>query len=286
MNFVLQKFYEKYNNNKKINQDAYVDDLAIAECVKVGTIPKMQEILDDMYLWTSELKMKLNPKKCIVLLIDFTKKQESRNVKLTINNEELPVKNETKLLGVQMNSKGNWDTHIPYIVTNASKRIFMLRRLKYFGFTKDDLILIYISYIRPLLEYSSQLWSSSITQSQIKSIISVEKRCLGIILGKFVNSSNYDKILSDFNCTSIRDRMEKLFLEFGISLFKSIKFNPWISSHLIESTRSRRCTDIFRTIQFKTERYGNCSIPQIIRALNTCDPKLLGINEEESTEQT
>ena len=75
-------------------------------------------------------------------------------------------------------------------------------------------------------------------------------------------------------------------MEFGISLFKSTKFNPWISPHLIESTRERRCADIFRTIQFKTDRYGNSSIPQIIRVLNNCDPKTLGIKEVTENDTT
>ena len=37
---------------------------------------------------------------------------------------------------------------------NANKRLFMLRSLKRFGFSKSGLITVYRGYIRPLLEYS------------------------------------------------------------------------------------------------------------------------------------
>ena len=138
---------------------------------------------------------------------------------------------------------------------------------------------MYTSYIRPLIEYSNQLWSTSVTLLQRKSIISVEKRCLSIILGKFINRSNYEDTIKELTLTSINERMDKLFLEFGISVFKSTKYNSWLTPHLINSTRSRRSTDIFETISFKTDRYGNSTIPQLLRYLNNCDPELLKIND-------
>ena len=70
-----------------------------------------------------------------------------------------------KHLGVILSSNNKWTKHIDLIIDSASKSIGFLRKLKY-KLSKDILNKLYLTYIRPLLEYASEVWGGcSITDS-------------------------------------------------------------------------------------------------------------------------
>ena len=57
----------------------------------------------------------------------------------------------------------------------------MLTKLKYAGVPKEDLITVYILYIRSLLEYCSVVWHSTLTDEQCNNLDSVQRLSLNII---------------------------------------------------------------------------------------------------------
>ena len=60
----------------------------------------------------------------------------------------------------------------------------MLTKLKYVGVSRDDLVDIYILYIRSVLEYCAVVWHSSLTVELARSLERVQKTCLRVILGE------------------------------------------------------------------------------------------------------
>ena len=87
----------------------------------------------------------------------------------------------TKLVGVTLSSDLKFHEHVKTIVKNANKKIWMLRRLKDFGFKEKDLIEIYQLQIRSRLEYSVPAWNSSLTEDDKSEIERVQKTALKII---------------------------------------------------------------------------------------------------------
>ena len=56
----------------------------------------------------------------------------------------------------------------------------MLRSLVKKGLPKEDLITVFVVYIRPLLEYASSVWSGGLMQNQNERL-EIQKRALRII---------------------------------------------------------------------------------------------------------
>ena len=54
-------------------------------------------------------------------------------------------------------SDGKWRRHIDYMLSKASKQLCVLRKLK-FILKREILEKIYLAYIRPLSEYSCEVW--------------------------------------------------------------------------------------------------------------------------------
>ena len=63
-----------------------------------------------------------------------------------------------KLLGVYISSDLSWNAHCEYLYVNTIKRLYGLRVLKKSGLALADLVSVYCSVIRAVLEYGSPAW--------------------------------------------------------------------------------------------------------------------------------
>ena len=70
-----------------------------------------------------------------------------------------------------------WNLQVERMI-RASRRIYILCVLKKNGVLLHDLVLIYKMYIRPILEFASPVWTSSLTLSQTNEIERVQKRAI------------------------------------------------------------------------------------------------------------
>ena len=75
----------------------------------------------------------------------------------------------------------SWGPHVDYIVTKASKRLFAICQMIRSRIPVTDIIEVYCSVIRSILEYASPVWHSGLTQAQSDEIENIQKRCLRII---------------------------------------------------------------------------------------------------------
>ena len=108
---------------------------------------KTQDYLNKICEWTSANKMELNKKKSQAMLFNFTKEFQF-NSRPVMEDEVLEVIKETKLLGVMVNDKLTWDGNTSYLVKRANARMRLLHKLVDFGVPHEDLVCIYILYVR------------------------------------------------------------------------------------------------------------------------------------------
>ena len=78
-------------------------------------------------------------------------------IELIIANKLLKIVEIHKHLGVFLSSNNKWSKHIDSIIKSASKHISFLRKIKY-QLSKQTLNTLYCTYIRPLFDYSSEVW--------------------------------------------------------------------------------------------------------------------------------
>ena len=88
----------------------------------------------------------------------------------TLDGKDINTTNNMKLLGVTLQNDLSWDIQTSQMISKASKRMYMLYVLKRFKASAHDLTAVYQMYIRPVLEYTSPLWHSSLTQHQIEQL--------------------------------------------------------------------------------------------------------------------
>jgi hypothetical protein len=110
--------------------------------------------------WAEHWQLKLSPKKCVVMH--------------TIGCVTLPVVDHVTDLGVTYDNHLSFSCHIDNIISKASCRARLI--LKCFC-SRDSVLLTraYCTYVRPLLEFSSVIWSPH-TKKDINRIESVQRK--------------------------------------------------------------------------------------------------------------
>ncbi|CAC5393860.1 unnamed protein product [Mytilus coruscus] len=77
--------------------------------------------------------------------------------KLNMENLTVTEVSTHKHLGLHISNDGTWHKHIDVITEKAYKRLNVLRKFK-FILDRRSLDIIYLTYIRPLLEYADFIW--------------------------------------------------------------------------------------------------------------------------------
>ena len=100
-----------------------------------------------------------------------------------MENVKLDRVTETKVLGLWLTEDMRWSKNTREIRIKSYSRVSLLTKLKYVGVNIEDLIEVYILYIRSLTEYCSVVFHSRLTVEDSDCIERIQKCCLRIILG-------------------------------------------------------------------------------------------------------
>ena len=73
-----------------------------------------------------------------------------------------------------------WGAHVNHIVSKAQKHLFSLNILKRSELSPQDIIQMYSSWIRPILEYASPAWHAGLTDEQSDALEQEQRRALKI----------------------------------------------------------------------------------------------------------
>ena len=161
----------------------FADDQAI---LSSGTdresLAELQNYVDQLGSWCCLWRTKLNPQKST--LMQFTYKRKTISPHLRVIDETISHQPVVRYLGLQLDTKLTWDTHISTILQRSRHRFRQL----YFLLNSKSAVpltlkrLIYLTIIRPIWLYGCQIWGSA-SNSQIKRIQTFQNRVLRTISG-------------------------------------------------------------------------------------------------------
>ena len=156
-------------------------DIGIDDKYLPASTYQSQEHLDFISNWTSQNLMRLNEAKSNYMV--FSRSKEKFATRLSINSVKLDRISVTKLLGVWITEDMSWSRNSQEICKKAYSRLSMITKLKYVGVSRDDLLDIYILFIRSIMEYCAVVFHSRLTQQDIMKIERIQKTCLKGFLG-------------------------------------------------------------------------------------------------------
>ena len=256
---MLGMWLSEYNFKQHVASDIGIDEKFV-DPSNLKTQANLNTIAD----WTNQNQMKLNETKSNYMV--FSRSETEIATRLTVNSKTIDRIEEIKLVGVWLTTWLDWVKNTREICKKAYARMTMLTKLKYVGVHTDELINIYILYIRSLLEYCSVVWHSTLTGEQTHNIERVQKLCLKIILGS--EYEGYDKALECCGLERLTDRRQQKCLNFGLkSLLHPVHSEIFPVNPQLDSQNTRN-QEHFTVNWARTDSYRMSAVPYIQRMLN------------------
>jgi hypothetical protein len=179
-----------------------------------------------------------NVKKTVFINFSLKKKQIGNIPKLKFNNSMVELVHEHKHLGIIFSEDMKWSKHIAKITSKANQRLGALYRQSR-KMTRLQLETIYLSMIRPILEYGSVLFSNC-SFSDVNLIESVQRRAAVLSTGA-IRRTETVRLFAETGWDSLElRRRAKMFLFFKIVKESTPPYLSNIISQRAQQIRSSR----------------------------------------------
>ena len=138
--------------------------------------------LNKLLTWLKVNKLSLNVKKTHFMFFCPPNKKVKLSNTLSIQGQSIDQVKETRFLGVMVDDKLSWASHINYISKKISKGIGILCKARKY-LPKSCLITLYYSFVYPYLNYCLEVWGKT-TENIVSKIFKLQKRAIRIISNK------------------------------------------------------------------------------------------------------
>ena len=177
----------------------YVDDLTILEVIPRNSPSVMKHLVNDVNSFAHCNNMQLNPSKCKLMRVDVLRYNSCH-----------------------------------YIIQKSNRRLYALRKLKVCGVQDGELVAVYCSLLRSVLEYASVVFAN-LPQYLCMAGERVQKRALRIIFGPDLS---YEDALARAGLLSLEARRHLACEKFVKEIMHASRLYPIISSRVVSSQTS------------------------------------------------
>ena len=201
----------------------------------------LQSDLDALAIWEERWSMEFHPQKCSTL---SAKKSDSKlTPSYVLHDHIIENVDNTKYLGVTIQSNFKWNGHIENTYKKANKTLGFLRRNLKIG-NKKTKATAYKTLIRPILEYASPVWDPHQTD-EVETLNKIQRRAARWVSNRFRQTSSVESIILELKWPSLQDRRTKAGLETFYKYHNIItinsKYAPKPSSKRLSRRRNNSC---------------------------------------------
>ena len=162
--------------------------------------------------WFRANKLTLNLNKTLMMQYWPGK---GRRVKLIIENDEIPMVEHTRFLGVHIDNKLEWSVHTRLLVQKLKANQYLLSRSKNILPT-NCLRNIYYSHIHSHLQYGLLVWGGSVCKKELTGLIKIQNQCLKLISPQIDSKDLYKNL----QILQLTDMIQLELIKFGYKIAK------------------------------------------------------------------
>ena len=220
--------------------------------------------------------MVINANKCHAITFNFS---EKNILPLNLNLDGNIIQNcdKIQLLGIIITHDLKWSENTEHICKKVNKKIYILGKLKKFGLMIEELLIVWKTILRPLIEYATPLWHSGLTEVDTQKLESLQKKVLGIILGvTYIENRrlykvddkalDYEETLEKLDLVPLSVRRENLTHKFTLQSEKKPRHNKWFQPKICN--RGTRSKTRYQENFCKNKRTYVSTVPYMTRVLN------------------
>ena len=189
----------------------FADDCILYRTIKTQEdADLLQQDLDALQKWESDWAMEFAPDKCKLLRI--TRKQ-TRNIihsSYNIHGTDLELVEEAKYLGVMLDKKLNFNTHISNTIKKCdATRAFLQRNLH--GCSIEVKAASYKTFVRPIAEYAAPVWDPHLrSATAADNLEAMQHRAARFVCNDWRRSSSITAMLQRLQWETLQARRSQI----------------------------------------------------------------------------
>ena len=189
----------------------------------------------------------------------ITNKSLPLNTTYRINNTPISKVTHTKYLGVTLCQNLSWSRHIDNITSEANSIRALLQR-NFRQCSQHLKSLAYFTYVRPILEYASVVWSLHIKSNKDK-LEMAQKNATGFTYNDYYRYSSVSNMLHQLNWKTLEQRRAKATTIMFYKIINDI-VSVNFSNYLQRSTTKTRGHQLkFLNISARINTFYNSFLP-------------------------
>ena len=114
-----------------------------------------------------------------------------------LKNENIEIVKKFKLLGTIFTDRLTWSENCQRIIRKVNMRLQFLTKCFSFGASKQEMVKLWVTYCRSILEQSCVVWNGSLTNENINDLERTQKTFCKLIFQN--NFETYEKCLEQLN---------------------------------------------------------------------------------------
>jgi len=197
-------------NDPKVNKALFADDITLwtrCQSRKTGT-KTMNKALRKLNKWAKEWKLSISETKSSYLVLSRRTRKPDWPYPPRLNNRALTQTKNPRILGITLDSKLNWTEHINTIYQSANRKLNILKRFAGRTYAKRrNVRMLYLSFVRPTLEYASACWTSA-ADHKLKQLQRIQNSALRLITGATI-STPIEVLHADTNIPPLQTRWDQ-----------------------------------------------------------------------------
>ena len=163
--------------------DIFADDNSLHSSDKnLGTIQSnLQEGLTRIDHWCKTNRMMLNPTKTKSMVITTRQKHQIKPLilNLSLNNQLIEQVDSHRVLGVIIDNKFTWDSHISHICKIVARNTYLLKQLSFYV-ELEHLKKFFHAHCMSHINYASTVWAGA-DEVHMKPLNSIHRRAIKIL---------------------------------------------------------------------------------------------------------
>ena len=168
----------------KLDTTLFADDA----CMSYGntSISQIEDVVNEelckVSRWMATNRLTLNADKTFYMLIHQKRNKEVaiQNLQIKLNNQPIKRVENVKYLGVILDQKLSWDTHIGNVVKKMSKCMWAICKLRHYT-NISTLKLTYYALAYPHMQYCISLFGGA-AKTHLDPLVKLQKRLVRIML--------------------------------------------------------------------------------------------------------
>ena len=181
----------------------FADDIKIyTELTSIDSHISFQNQLDLIHHWSECWQLPISHSKCYLLCLSGPTSNKINTVSFSISNIPLSISQFSTDLGVTIDSELKFTIYVNETVARAKQRAAIIHRC-FLSRNANNLITAFKTYVGPLLEYATQIWSPY-QKSSINAVESVQRAFTKRLSG--LTDLSYNERLVNLKLQSLEHR--------------------------------------------------------------------------------